>query len=339
MKQLADNIYNRSLPRHQPKFKLWRYAGLLLTYKCNCACAFCYYNCSPDKNGLMSVDTALSAWTSLQALAGDHAKIHITGGEPFLYWDHLCDILSQVKQNNLVPADMLETNGYWAVSEKIVTERLVTLDRLGVRRIKVSTDPFHLLFVPPEPVRRLARLGTELLGPDRLLVRWQTYLENPPDIGKLSPAELNRLYVSALTEYPCRFTGRAAQHLAPLVASRAVDELADQNCRTQILGAKGVHIDPYGNVFSGTCSGIIVGNVSRRPLDEIWTQFEPSANQLIAALFNRGPAGLLPIAEQLGYQSLPHYADKCHLCTSIRTFLAQKGFFPATLGPAECYRP
>ncbi len=42
-------------------------------------------------------------------------KIHITGGEPFLYWEHLLEILREAKKSNLGPVDMIETNGFWAV--------------------------------------------------------------------------------------------------------------------------------------------------------------------------------------------------------------------------------
>jgi len=100
----------------------------MLTYKCNCACEFCYYNCDPDKGGLMPVDTAISAWQSLKILAGDNAKIHITGGEPFLFWDHLQEILDQAQKQNLGKVDLIETNGFWATSEKIVRQRLKKLD-------------------------------------------------------------------------------------------------------------------------------------------------------------------------------------------------------------------
>src|SRR4030042_5894880 len=98
MIDLSEKIYNSRTTRSEPKVKLWRSAGLMLTYKCNCSCEFCYYNCDPDKGGLMPVDNALSAWKSLRILAGDRAKIHITGGEPFLYWDHLLEILEQAQR-------------------------------------------------------------------------------------------------------------------------------------------------------------------------------------------------------------------------------------------------
>ena len=114
---LSDNVYNRSLGRDQPKFKVWTSAGLLLTYRCNASCRFCYYGCSPDKGGLMPVDMAVSVWQSLRVLAGDSAKVHLTGGEPFLCWEHLVEILRTDQQQHLGPADMVETNGFWATGD------------------------------------------------------------------------------------------------------------------------------------------------------------------------------------------------------------------------------
>jgi MoaA/NifB/PqqE/SkfB family radical SAM enzyme len=186
MYELSENIYNKQVERHEPKFRLWRSAGLLLTYKCNCSCEFCYYNCGPDKNGLVSVDTALNSWQSMKNLAGDAAKIHITGGEPFLYWDHLLKILEEAKKQNLGKVDLIETNGFWATSEESIKQQLKVLDELGMVRLKISTDPFHQEYVDMESVRFLADIATETLGPDRVMVRWQKYLENPVEMMGLS---------------------------------------------------------------------------------------------------------------------------------------------------------
>lgn len=335
---ITDSIYNRSVGRDQPKFKVWTSAGLLLTYKCNCACEFCYYNCGPDKNGLMPVDTAIDAWRSLRTLAGDSARVHLTGGEPFLYWERLQEILDRAKRQGLGQADLVETNGFWAADEKIVTERLRILDELGVRRLKISTDPFHQEYVDIEPVRRLARMATEMLGSDRVLVRWRKYLENPVEMNNLTAEQRKAELVRAMEDYHCRFTGRAAMKLAECAASQSIESLTPMSCKADFLGAKGVHIDPFGNVFSGTCSGIIIGNVNQRPLDEIWRQFEPTQSELVETVFNRGPAGLLCKAADLGYREADLYADKCHLCTSIRQFFFDNRHEAAVVGPAECYR-
>jgi MoaA/NifB/PqqE/SkfB family radical SAM enzyme len=347
MIELSENVYNRQVARNEPKFKLWRSVGLLLTYKCNCACEFCYYNCDPDKGGLMPVETVISAWQSLKVLAGDAARIHITGGEAFLYWDHLQNVLQQAKNEGLGKVDLIETNGFWATSEQIVVERLKRLDELGMNRLKVSTDPFHQEYVDIEPVRRLAKLAMEILGPERVLIRWQKYLDEPVDMQSLSPTDREKQYLRAMKDYPCRFTGRAAGKLADLVATSMLPCFRENSqaaithqdtCRSSFLGAKGVHIDPFGNVFSGTCSGIIVGNINETPLENIWRQFHPEQDEFIHTLFQFGPFGLLDKAIKLGYRGPRIYADKCHLCTHIRQFLFDHDFELFVIGPMECYR-
>jgi MoaA/NifB/PqqE/SkfB family radical SAM enzyme len=338
MTELSENIYNSKTARNEPKFKLWRSAGLLLTYKCNCSCEFCYYNCAPEKKGQMSVDTAISAWQSLKILAGDSTKIHITGGEPFLYWDSMLEILEQAQKQRLGKIDLIETNGFWAADEKVIKERLKRLVELGMNRFKISTDPFHQEYVDIEPIRRLADIATEILGSERVLVRWQKYLDEPTEMKNLSSNQREKKYISAVKDYPCRFTGRAAGKLAELLASKPAEEFVSANCKSVFLGAKGVHIDPFGNVFSGTCSGIIMGNVNQTKLENIWKKFHPSQNGFINTLFNSGPFGLLEQACKLGYEKEKVYASKCHLCTSIRQFFLEKGFEESTVGPAECYR-
>jgi MoaA/NifB/PqqE/SkfB family radical SAM enzyme len=337
MSLLSDNIYNKQAGRDEPKFKIWRNAGLLLTYKCNAKCEFCYYNCSPQQGGLMPVDMTINAWQSLKELAGDNAKIHITGGEPFLYWEHLLEILREAKKNNLGPVDMIETNGFWAVDEKIIKERIKLLDELGMSRLKISCDPFHQEYVNIELVRRLAKTAKEVIGQDRVLVRWEKYLDKPLEMKNISAVERDKQYIEALKDYPCRFTGRAADEIAKLAALQTVEQIATRNCSNAFLDAKGVHIDPYGNIFSGTCSGIIVGNIAKRPLAEIWKNWQPSNDKLIETLFNSGPVGLLDEAIKAGYKPAKLYAGKCHLCTSIRRLFFDKGLYKTVLGPAECY--
>ncbi|HON90224.1 MAG TPA: radical SAM protein [Sedimentisphaerales bacterium] len=337
MMPLSENVYNGCLSREQPKFKLWRSAGLMLTYKCNAACEFCYYHCSPQKGGLLPVETALAAWRSLQTLAGCAAKVHLTGGEPFLYWDHLVEILRKAGEQKLGPVDQVETNGFWATDARIVADRLATLISLGMERLKISVDPFHQEYIDSEPVNRLASMAVEILGPDRVQVRWEEYLDEPADIRYLSQSERDRAYTLAYHEYPFRFTGRAAGHPAHLLACRPVETLVHMNCLAAFLGAKGVHVDPYGNVFSGTCSGIILGNVNQTSMENIWKAFDPRKEGPIEVLCERGPCGFLEEAKSLGYEELPAYASKCHLCAHVRQFLFENGLMQSVLGPADCY--
>jgi len=337
MMNLADNIYNQKTERNEPKLKLWRYAGIMLTYKCSSACEFCYFNCSPAQGGLIPIQTAIEAWRGLKILAGQKAKIHITGGEPFIYFEHLARLLAASQKENLGPIDQIETNAFWASNEKNIIERLRKLNNLGMQRLKISCDPFHQRYIDIECVRRLATIASELLGPDRVLVRWREYLDNPTAIKDAPPDRLKELYVSALRKFPCRLTGRAAKRLAPFIASTAIENLAGQDCRSAFLGARGVHIDPLGNVFSGTCSGIIIGNVNKQPLQQIWQQFNPPRQELIDTLFNLGPYGFAEKAVKFEYKKRRFYASRCHLCYDVRQFYFDKSSYKSIIGPVECY--
>ncbi len=337
MLKLADNAYNRTLARHEPKFKLWKSAGLMLTYQCNCTCEFCYYCCSPEKSGLMPVETALNAWKSLEDIAGDAARVHLTGGEPFLYWDHLVEILSRAKEIGLHRVDQIETNAFWVANRAKAAEKIKTLDRIGLNKLKISTDPFHQEFVDAELVRELADMAARILGADRVLVRWEKYLQNPTDMKALSESQRMEQYRRAMADYPCRMTGRAAEKLPSLIDQSPIEQIAVSNCRPEFFGAKGVHIDPHGNVFSGTCSGIVVGKVNDKPLDGIWRDFDPARGGLLGGLVEAGPISMLESARKSGYEPLRSYAGKCHICTHVRKFLLRNGSEKHRIGPPECY--
>ena len=317
--------------------KVWRYAGLMLTYRCNAACRFCYYYCGPQAGGVLPTETAMQAWAALRRLAGPSAKIHLTGGEPFLVFDRLLDICQQAQRCGLGGADYVETNAGWVGDETETRRRLRALDAAGLKRLKISWDVFHAEFVPADKVRLLVRLAQEELGPDRVLVRWQHWLNALDDTAVLGESERLAVMRQAMAEEGGRFTGRAAETLGTLCADQSPDELIGRHCQRSILGAKGVHIDPYGNVFSGQCSGMAVGNLHTTGLDALWKGFDPDASDFWKTLCQAGPGGFLEPAAVLGYTPQARYASKCHLCTDIRRFFFDKGRYLSIICPNECY--
>ncbi len=332
-----DSLFNRRRNRHQSKLKRWRYAGLMLTYRCSATCRFCYYYCTPQAGGLMTAETAINAWEGLIRLAGREARVHITGGEPFLYFDRLVEILQQAHRLKLTPVDSVETNASWGTHSGQITDKLRQLDALGMNRLKISWDPFHEEFIDIQSVRDLVSAARSVLGPDRVLVRWEKHLEAPSGIrGKTEP-EKQRILQEALVTDPCRLTGRAADSVATLAPAYPVEHFMKKNCQNALLSAKGVHIDPYGNVFNGQCSGMLVGNIARTPLDVLWQQFEPDISNFWKVLYHDGPCGFLEQAGNWGYSPLLQYASKCHLCANIRRFFFDKRCFPSIINPADCY--
>lgn len=337
MAELQDNLYNARQTRNAAKLKVWRYAGLMLTYRCNAACRFCYYCCGPSAGGLMPVETAMAAWTSLRRLAGEGAKVHLTGGEPFLVFDRLLAICEAAQAAGLGGADYAETNAGWVTDESEARHRLKALDAAGLEQLKISWDAFHEEFVPVEKVRFLYRAACEIFGAERVLVRWAKHLEHPSGIGAMDEADRLTVLAGAMADEAGRFTGRAAEMLAPLCAAKTAQDLAGIHCRQAILGAKGVHIDPYGNVFCGQCSGMAVGNVNTAPLEALWRGFDPENAGFWKTLYAEGPVGFVDEATAAGYEVRPFYASKCHFCTDIRRFFFDKGQYLSIICPNECY--
>ena len=118
------------------------------------------------------------------------------------------------------------------------------------------------------------------------------------------------------------------------------DDFMNITCKQTLLGARHVHIDGAGNVFSGTCMGIILGKVGTAchdSLDNLWQGFDYREHPIVARLVESGPIGLMILAERLGYQREDGYASKCHLCYEIRRFLYLSGEYDGYIGPSVCY--
>lgn len=338
MLKLNDNAYNKTVSADEPKLKLWTSVGLMLTYKCPAECECCYYHCGPEKSGLMSIEIALAAWQGLIEIAGASAKVHITGGEPFLYTEHLEELLEKAQQLGFGAADVIETNAYWATNKTDVTKKLEFLNRYNVGRLKISYDPFHAEFVKFDKVKLLYETACEILGVEKVMVRWEQYFKEPVETKDLDDEKKMDAFLESLRQYPCRFTGRAGGRLAQRLADKEIEQIAENNCKKGFLGSKSIHIDPYGNVFSGVCSGIVIGNINEKPLNRLWQEFNPAKDEFLNVLFNNGPVGFLEKATKSGYKKSRLYSGKCHLCTDLRQFFFDNNEFRQIISPKDCYR-
>jgi organic radical activating enzyme len=338
-----ENIYNQQVGRDQPKFKVWTSAGLMLTYWCPSRCACCYVFSGPEAHSPdteMSVDLALQCWWAVRRLGGNRGKVHLTGGEPFGDFPRLEHILQAACEQGLSGLGKIETNAYWCTQESLVRKRLQRLKELGLKKLQISTDVYHQEYVSLDRVSLAISLGREILGPEGAQVRWRDFVENPVLIGAMDESQRAEAFRQALSKRPERMIGRAAEELVTLFHLRSYDHFADENCGRNLLGARHVHVDGAGNVFSGTCVGLIVGNVltgEAGDLDELWRQFDYRQHPIISILVETGPVGLLQIARPLGYQFQAGYANKCHLCYDIRRYLYKNGKYSAYLGPSVCY--
>ena len=338
---LYDNAFNKNQQRHAPKFKLWRSVGIMLTYRCPAACACCYVFSAPNINSPeteMSIEMVINSWRATRQLCGEEGLVHITGGEPFLQYDLLRDLLQTAQQENLEGLEKVETNAAWCTSDTITRNRLEELAELGLTKLQISTDCYHQQYVPTDCVQRAIRIATEVLGEDKLQVRWRDFANNPVHTESMNTAERNRAFKEALSKIPERMVGRAAELLAPLVEQKPFEQFEYAGCQKSHMDAKGVHIDGMGNVFSSTCIGIITGKVTKDySLKDLWLDYNFTEHPLWSILTESGPYGLAQHAIELGFKPQPTYTGKCHLCYDTRKFLFENGHFPDHLGPAICY--
>lgn len=132
---------------------------ICLTNKCTATCSHCCMSCSPYGESTLEYDKILKILEQLQQF--EKIKIvNITGGEPFIYYDFLINILSKISAmgKNIT----LVTNGFWAVSEKETEEKLLKLINCGLKSLSVSLSEFHNEYIKLENINNIIKVARQL---------------------------------------------------------------------------------------------------------------------------------------------------------------------------------
>lgn len=311
----------------------------MLTYWCNARCASCYLSCGPDRGDEMTADDAISFWRSLIDASPHGCRVHITGGEPFGNWPRLLEICRRASDEGLSPLQKIETNAFWAIERAQVRDRIAALDEAGMERLIISSDPYHQQFVPIDRCRLLAETAIEMLGANRVQVRWADWLAEGFDTGKLAADERLELFATYAAHGRDRLNGRAVSGIAHAMLRKSPAELADKPCSETLLRSRHVHVDGCGRVMPGTCAGIVLGVVGELSAADIWHKLDSdhADRHIVGTLATRGPVGLLEEAKATGYPAREQYASKCQLCWELRSHFVARGLGGQELGPAELY--
>jgi hypothetical protein len=278
----------------------------------------------------------------LEAVADQPLEgILLFGGEPFLCYDLLRESVPLAA--SLAQQLYVFTNGYWATDEDIARRRLAGLQAAGLDYILFSVDAFHQDRIPLERIAigidAAQELGYSTVEIDN---RYLGAPELDNAFNRRTRANMTRLAelcnLSEVTVHqgPARMVGRAVDELSHLAASQspALDACPLPGYLGGDLRAvTGVEIHPGGWV--NLCAGLALGNTHERPLDRILADYDPDAHPIIRALAHGGPAQLLRLAQQNGYEPADEYVDGCHLCYEARRFL--RPAYPDHLAPAHPY--
>ena len=136
----------------------------------------------------------------------------------------------------------------------------------------VSADVYHQEFVPIQ-ARKCARFRywREVLGPGRVrgavavglcpMSRSICTATTKPRSREAFAAALGATRIASPAAPPTAWRGFFERH--------SPEHFRDEKCVREVLDSKHVHIDPYGNVFPGVCSGIILGNANQTPIPQL----------------------------------------------------------------------
>jgi MoaA/NifB/PqqE/SkfB family radical SAM enzyme len=288
---------------------------LLLTYECNYECDHCFVWGGPSQTGTMTLETVEHILSQAKEL-GSIEWIYFEGGEALLYFETMIAGVHLAKESGFKVG--IVSNSYWAATDAAALEWLKPLAGL-VDDLSISSDDYHGSHEGvnyPEIARRAAQ-----------------QLDIPVDF--ISVAEPEALDAEGATgqipagESAVVFRGRAADVLASRVEAKPWEQF--DTCPWEDLREpERVHVDPFGNLH--ICQGISIGNLLKRPLTDIMSDYDADAHPIVGPLLAGGPA---EIVRRYGLSHEEGYADHCHLCYKTRCALRQR--FPDELTPDQMY--
>jgi len=288
--------------------------GIVMTARCNATCAHCSKDYGPHRTEHLCKDEIFRLMNEAAAIQdGQPFAIDLTGGEPFLEFDLLVDIISHGVR--LGAAVGCVTNAFWARDDAVARTKLTMVRDAGLSLLSVSVSRFHQSFVPLHRARRaltiasMLGMDTELKGavirsdlnPGGLVDTWAQVLD--ADWISVFPV-LPRLRAGAALpadEY-YREAGLPTQRCPGDMLCVDFDGLARSCCT---LG----HGDPF----------LVVGDARRMPLKQIHETFRSAGKQRI--LRELGPVEFARGAQAagVGHRLRDAYAGPCDLCLHIQS--------------------
>jgi hypothetical protein len=267
--------------------------------------------------------------------------LHISGGEPFLNYDLLCDAVQRASELT-IPSIFVETNGFWARDDEQTKAKLLTLKEKGMHGIMISVNPFYLEYVPFERTERAVAASVEIFGGDAFVYQLGYYYEfrEMGLKGTLTFEEyLQKAGAGSFASTAEFFVmGRAAYKidLQRFFEPQEAKRFFGQPCMPTFLRPWHNHFDNFGNYVPGYCGGLSLGDV--RHLDRLMEEGLPrEAHPILDRIARNDFESLLSLARDYGYtENRQGYFSKCHVCVDMRKHLARKADFQE-LAPDEFY--
>lgn len=293
----------------------------VITNNCTGRCAHCSVGDALNSPGSPCVDAARAAQT-VKWLGENHAvdSVMTFGGEPLIYPDAVCAIHSAAREVG-IPKRQLITNGYFSKNTARISEVVGALKAAGTNEILLSVDAFHQASIPIEPVLAFAQAVLDSGIYIRTSPAWlvNSAYDDPRNARtKQLIAGFTALGVAEGSGNDIFMAGNAVKNLSGHYPAPALDfseRCGDQPYTSPPTEVRSISIEPSGDVV--VCA-FVIGNINRAPISDILGSYEPMSDPVIAALMERGAAGLLDIAARRGIDVDPAKCySVCDICRAI----------------------
>lgn len=281
--------------------------SFLLHKACTAACDSCCVGSHPGCNERLNTERVKEYIKS----AGEELAIKgvgFTGGEPFLYYESLKDLISfTYGEGKAVTA---ATNGYWADTYDIAYEKLQELKKKGLSQIGISYDYFHADYVDAQNIKNILLAANDLELPSTL----NAVMTSHQPIGSILDSLGGSIKETQLMILPCQPVGNAKIFL------KEEDYIRTRKSKGCYCKKSGTYTVRYDGTIWPCCSPSVfntelqIGNYENL---EVSSTLEKLRNHRILYLLrNFGFDYFINIAEEeLGIPVPEYVVSACELCS------------------------
>lgn len=294
-------------PTHNPI----REFGLILSRYCVAACGHCGSSSGPDQRGW--IEAELGRRVLGEAAASGHVDgVIFTGGEPMARFDLTLDLVRHARSVGLAPR--ICSNGYWGNRPVRADTWMRQLADAGLDLLMLSTDRWHLPFVPVDSVVEAWRAAHDV----GVEVQIAVPAGNRDFTALQLVSELERRTDAVVYTHPAHPVGRG-ECLPPTALQWTTPQLAGCHLVGHIeVDHDGiVSISPTSADFD-RASPLILGSAADEPLDVLLDRFRRTPLYAVIALW--GPLGVHALLrDDLDPRSrgLTGPLHDCHLCRDV----------------------
>ncbi len=180
--------------------------GFSLHRKCNASCQMCCFECNPESQESLDI-MSVKKYIEESKYIEDIKTISFTGGEPFLDFEKLYNLVAYSKKCNKQAACI--TNAYWAKDYNTAYKLLSKLKEAGLTKLNISHDAYHKKFVKESYVKNALYALRDLNIPVTLgmiRIKDENVGQTINDLG-------DALYSANIQIFPCYPSGGALKHI------------------------------------------------------------------------------------------------------------------------------